>query len=436
MQSKSSNSSVIRFLFQFVKPHQKYFFTSIFLAIVLAGLSAFRPMLTQITIDKYVVHADFHGITMMCFLLLGMLLAETLSRYFFMFLTNWLGLQVIMDLRNAIFKKALHFNLNYFDKTPVGTVVSRTITDVETINDVFSEGIISVFADLLSIIAVITVMSISSWQLTLVTVSVFPLLLIATYFFKESVNKSYQAERTHISNLYAFIQEHLSGMSLIQIFTAEQREFNKFKTINKNLKKANIASVWAYSIFFPVVELISAAATALVAWWVCTHLLHQSSSPGLLVSFIMFINLLFRPLRAVADKFNTLQRGVIAGERLKNLLEEKQAIVNDGKITDKKFKGNVVFENVSFEYLKDNPVLKNVSFEIKSGKSLAIVGSTGSGKTTITQLLARNYEHQQGKILIDGNEINEYSLECLRKNIGIVLQDVFLFSGSIYENIT
>ncbi len=437
MPSKPSNSNIIQFLYRFVKPYQTTFYSSIFLAIVLATLGAFRPLLTQVTIDKYVMHSDFHGITIMCLLLLAMLLAETISRYFFMFLTNWLGLHVIMDLRNAIFKKAVHFNLNYFDKTPVGTVVSRTITDVETINDVFSEGIISVLADLLSIIAVIAVMSYSSWQLTLITLSIFPFLLIATYYFKESVNKSYQAERTQISNLYAFIQEHLSGMHLTQIFTAEQHELGKFKTINSDLKKANIASIWAYSIFFPVVEFISAAATALVAWWVCLHMLHQASTAGLLVSFILFINLLFRPLRSVADKFNTLQRGIIAGERLKNLLEEQnQSILNDGKITNKKVNGDVVFENVSFQYLKDNTVLKNISFHIPSGKSLAIVGSTGSGKTTITHLLARNYEHQQGKIFIDNHEVNDYSLACLRQNIGVVLQDVFLFSGSIYENIT
>ena len=315
-------------------------------------------------------------------------------------------------------------------------MVARTITDVETINDVFSEGIIAVFADLISIVAVISVMLIKSWQLTLVTLTVFPLLLIATYYFKEAVNKSYQAERTQISNLYAFIQEHLSGMSIIQMFAAEQRELNKFQRINHDLKKANIASIWAYSIFFPVVELISAIATALVVFWVCLHLYNQTASPGLMIAFIMYINLLFRPLRAVADKFNTLQRGVIAGDRLKNLLEDKQTIDDNGIIENKKTQGKVEFENVSFEYIENNPVLQNVSFSIEPGKSLAIVGATGSGKTTITQLLARFYEHQNGQILIDDIAIENYKLSCLRQNIGVVLQDVFLFSGSIYENIT
>ena len=434
--SKQKNSSVIKFLYQFVAPHKTTFFVSVFLAILLAGLSAARPMVAQLAIDKYVLKADFYHITLMCGLLLLLLFAETISRYFFMYLTNALGQQVIMELRNIIFKTSLSFRLQFFDKTPVGTVVARTITDVETINDVFSEGIIAVFADLISIIAVITVMIYKSWQLTLVTLTVFPLLLVATYYFKEAVNKSYQAERTQISNLYAFIQEHLSGMSIIQMFASEQREFNKFRRINHNLKKANIASIWAYSVFFPVVELISAIATALVVFWVCLHLYNKTASPGLMVAFIMYINLLFRPLRAVADKFNTLQRGVIAGERLKNLLEDNQSITDKGNIDNKKTNGEVEFKNVSFEYIENNPVLKNVSFEIKSGKSLAIVGATGSGKTTITQLLARFYEHQSGEILIDNSPIEQYKLSCLRRNIGVVLQDVFLFSGSIFENIT
>jgi ATP-binding cassette, subfamily B, multidrug efflux pump len=393
-------------------------------------------MLMQVTIDKYVVFGNLPMITKMSILLIIMLLLETAIRYLFILLTNWLGQQVIMELRNTIFKKAAHFNLQYFDTTPVGTVVARTITDVETINDVFSEGIISVLADLLSIIAVMTVMFYSNWQLALITLTVFPFLLIATYYFKESVNKSYQAERTQISNLYAFIQEHLSGMSIIQIFNSEKREFAKFKNISNQLNQANIASVWAYSVFFPIVEFLSAAALALVIWWGCSNMLQNQATPGLLLAFIFYINLLFRPLRSVADKFNTLQRGVIAGERIKILLEQKNEIKNDGIISDIEVKGKIQFDNISFSYIEGTPVLNQISFAIEPGKSLAIVGSTGSGKTSLTQLLCRNYEYQSGCILLDNLAIEKYDISFLRKNIGVVLQDVFLFSGSILDNIT
>ncbi|MEN9522693.1 MAG: hypothetical protein RL065_1070 [Bacteroidota bacterium] len=432
MQKKN----IISFLYQFVKPYWLTFYSAILLAVLLSSLSAFRPYLTQITIDDYVLKANMPMITKMAIILLLMLFAETVIRYLFILFTNSLGQQVIMELRNTIFKKATHFNLQYFDNTPVGTVVARTITDVETINDVFSEGIISVLADLLSIIAVMAIMFYSSWQLALITLIVFPVLLIATYYFKESVNKSYQAERTQISNLYAFIQEHLSGMNIIQIFNSEKREFEKFKTISQKLNKANIASVWAYSIFFPVVEFLSAAALALIIWWGCSHMIHQQATPGLLVAFISYINLLFRPLRSVADKFNTLQRGVIAGERIKNILEQENEIKNEGSISNISIKGNIEFRNVSFHYIEGTPVLKNISFFIEQGKSLAIVGSTGSGKTSLTQLLCRNYDYQQGVISLDNNSIEKYDLSFLRKNIGVVLQDVFLFSGSIFDNIT
>lgn len=427
------SKSIISFLYQFVKLYWLTFYSAILLAVLLSSLSALRPYLTQITIDNYVLKANMPMITKMAILLLLMLFAETVIRYLFILFTNSLGQQVIMELRNAIFKKATHFNLQYFDNTPVGTVVARTITDVETINDVFSEGIISVLADLLSIIAVMAIMFYSSWQLSLITLTVFPILLIATYYFKESVNKSYQAERTQISNLYAFIQEHLSGMSIIQIFNSEKREFAKFKDISSNLNKANIASVWAYSVFFPIVEFLSAAALALIIWWGCSHMIHQQATPGLLVAFISYINLLFRPLRSVADKFNTLQRGIIAGERIKNVLEQENEIKF---IKDVSIKGNIEFKNVSFHYIEGTPVLKNVSFAIEQGKSLAIVGSTGSGKTSLTQLLCRNYDYQQGVISLDNNSIEKYDLSFLRKNIGVVLQDVFLFSGSIFDNIT
>ncbi len=369
-------------------------------------------------------------------LVLALLVIESVFRYFFIYVTNWLGQNVIKDLRMGIFSKIMNFSQSYFDTTPVGTSVSRVINDVETINDIFSEGMISVMADLLTIAAVISIMLYSDWQLTLVTLTVFPFLLLGTYYFKESVKKAYNAERTHIANLYAFLQEHITGMSVIQYFTAEERELAKFKSINKNLRQANIDSVWAYSVFFPVVELISAAAIALVVWWGANSVLHHQSSIGILIAFLMYINLLFRPLKAVADKFNTLQRGMIAGNRVMNVLQLQYEIDDSGTITAFSLQGKIEMQNVSMHYVASQPVLQDISLTIEPGKMLAIVGDTGSGKTTLAALINRSYEFQEGKILIDNVDIRKYAIEPLRQNIGIVQQDVFLFSGTVEENIT
>jgi len=430
-----SGITILKGLYRFVQPYQSRFIVSLMLAFVMAGLSPIRPYLLKVITDDYLLLNKYSYLTAFAIWLLVLLVIESLVKFLFIFLINQLGQQVIRDLRIAVFNKIVGFRLSFFNETPVGTSVSRTITDVETINDIFSEGMIAVLADLLTIIAVISVMLWDNWRLTLITLTVFPLLLISTYYFKEWVKSAYQAERLQISNLYAFLQEHITGMPIIQLFNAEDKEFGKFKAINTQLKAANINAIWAYAIFFPIVELISSLGIALVIWWGAYGILHQVCTLGSLLSFIMYISLLFRPLRAVADKFNTLQRGLIAGERIINLMETENSTLDNGTISSGTIEGSVEFVNVRFSYLADKPVLNNINFKAKAGETTAIVGATGSGKSTIINLLNRMYDLNEGTILVDDQPIQDYKLAFLRSKIGVVLQDVFLFSGSIKDNI-
>jgi ATP-binding cassette, subfamily B, multidrug efflux pump len=430
-----SGITILKGLYRFVQPYQSRFIVSLMLAFVMAGLSPIRPYLLKVITDDYLLLNKYSYLTAFAIWLLVLLVIESLVKFLFIFLINQLGQQVIRDLRIAVFNKIVGFRLSFFNETPVGTSVSRTITDVETINDIFSEGMIAVLADLLTIVAVISVMLWDNWRLTLITLTVFPLLLISTYYFKEWVKSAYQAERLQISNLYAFLQEHITGMPIIQLFNAEDKEFGKFKAINTQLKAANINAIWAYAIFFPIVELISSLGIALVIWWGAYGILHQVCTLGSLLSFIMYISLLFRPLRAVADKFNTLQRGLIAGERIINLMETENSTLDNGTISSGTIEGSVEFVNVRFSYLADKPVLNNINFKAKAGETTAIVGATGSGKSTIINLLNRMYDLNEGTILVDDQPIQDYKLAFLRSKIGVVLQDVFLFSGSIKDNI-
>jgi ATP-binding cassette subfamily B multidrug efflux pump len=445
--------SILKRVFQFATPYKNRLYLSVALSVLLAAITPVRPYLIQLTVNNYIrsgITTDailknrmVDMIIWVTLIQIGLLLFETVFRFYFSFITSWLGQKVVKDLRVAVYNKILGLNLSQFDKTPIGTLTTRTINDIETINDIFSDGLIPIIADLLSIISILIFMFWIDWRLTLVCLAPFPILVFATYVFKESVNKSFIRVRNAVANLNAFVQEHLTGMQVVQAFAAEEKEFGKFKKINQEHRNANINAIFAYSIFFPVVEIVLAASTGLLVWWAAGHVLHVSDKnasgiPGEIMGFYLALNLLFRPLRVIADKFNVLQMGMVASERVFRVLDNKDFTPPSpkGSYEPRVVKGKINFENVSFAYVDDRYVLKDISFEVKPGETVAIVGHTGSGKTSIISLLNRLYSIQQGEIKIDDVRIEDYQIDLLRKNIGVVLQDVFLFSGSVLENIT
>lgn len=421
-------------VFRFAAPYKKILYASVFLSVVLAIISPLRPYLIQYTVNNFIRDKDTYWLILITVIQVGMLLFETALRFYFTYITAWLGQSVIKDLRVAVYKKVLGLNLSQFDKTPIGTLTTRTVNDVESINDIFSDGLISIIADILSIISILCFMFYVDWRLALISLAPFPILIIATYFFKESVNKSFIAVRNAVSNLNAYVQEQITGMAVVQAFAAEDKEFEKFKKINKEHRNANIRAILAYSVFFPVVEIVLAFSTGLLVWWGANN----AFNAGVIISFIMYLNLLFRPLRVIADKFNVLQMGMVASERVFKVLENEDFIpVTDNEIHHhNRLKGQIEFKKVWFAYNDEQFVLKDISFNIQPGETLAIVGHTGSGKTSIISLLNRLYHIQKGEIKIDDTDINKYQLDYLRSNIAVVLQDVFLFSGSIYDNVT
>ncbi|WP_255373564.1 ABC transporter ATP-binding protein [Chitinophaga sp. CF118] len=433
---KVFNTSLLRRILSFAVPYRQSFYMSMFLTVLLALISPMRPYLIQLTVDKYIAGQLMQMLITVTIIQILLLLLETVMRFYFSYLTNWLGQSVIKDLRVAIYKKIVHLNLAFFDKTPIGTLTTRTINDIEAINDVFSEGLISIIADMLMIIAILGVMFVADWRLTLISLSPFPILIIATYVFKESVNKSFYKVRNAVSALNAFVQEHLTGVAIVQAFSAEKREFAKFKQINKEHRTANIEAIFAYSVFFPVVEIILAISLGLMVWWGANQVLNYEVTQGVMIAFIMYLNMLFRPLRMLADRFNTLQMGMVASERVFRIMDSDDYIDNSGKESAAAMKGAITFDHVYFAYKEADYVLRDINFHANQGETIAIVGHTGSGKTTIISILNRLYEIQQGKILIDGTDLKDFTLQSLRSKIGVVLQDVFLFAGSVYENIT
>lgn len=449
MQAKKLGKKIFDFgllkkVFRFAAPYKKKLYFSIFLSVVLAVISPLRPFLIQYTINNFIADRNTYWLILITIIQIGMLLFETGLRFYFTFLTSWLGQSVIKDLRVTVYKKVLGLNLSQFDKTPIGTLTTRTVNDVEAINDIFSDGLISIVADVLSILSILCFMFYVDWRLALVSLAPFPILIIATYFFKESVNRSFIAVRNAVAHLNAFVQEHITGMAVVQAFAVEDKEFEKFKKINKEHRNANIRAILAYSVFFPVVEIVLAFSTGLLVWWGANN----AFNAGIIISFIMYLNLLFRPLRVIADKFNVLQMGMVASERVFKVLENEDFIppsleggkpgnsLSEGAYAQGNRGGKVEFEKVWFAYNDEQYVLKDISFSIQPGETLAIVGHTGSGKTSIISLLNRLYHIKKGKIKIDDVDIEQYNLDFLRSNIAVVLQDVFLFSGSIYDNVT
>jgi ATP-binding cassette subfamily B protein len=440
-KKKIFNFTQLKRVFGFALPYKNKLVYSIVLAIVLALMAPIRPLLIQYTINQVIPNGIVYVLVAMTIFQVVILIIETIFRFYFTFLTSWLGQTVVKDMRVKVYNKILHLNLRQFDQTPIGTLTTRTINDIEAINDIFSEGLIPIIADFLSIVAVLTAMLYINWQLTLICLIPFPFLIIATYFFKESVNASFIRVRNAVSSLNAFVQEHISGMQMVQTFAAEHRELDKFKKINKEHRNANINAIFAYSVFFPVVEIVLATSLGLLVWFAGFQVMHLTAAAaaaiaGQIISFIMMLNLLFRPLRVIADKFNVLQMGMVASERVFKVLDNEDFITEEGNFSPAHINGSVTFKNVYFGYNPNEPVLKNINFHLPAGQTLAIVGHTGSGKTSIISLINRLYHIQQGEILIDGVDINTYRLDRLRQRIGVVLQDVFLFSGSIVENVT
>lgn len=419
------------------KPYKLVFATAALLAVVLAPLAVLRPYLVKVMVDDYIFVNDIPGLTMIAMVFCGVLVVEVFLRYTFIYTSSWLGQTVIKDLRVSVFRHISNLQLKYFDRTPIGTSTTRTINDIETINTVFSQGVITIIADLLTLFAVLAIMLYTSWKLTLICLTTMPFLIVATYIFKESVKKAYQVVRTQISKMNAFLQERITGMQTIQIFNAERDEMQKFKVINKEYTQANLNSILYYAIFFPVVDIIAAASLGLMVWWGAQDSLRaEGVTLGALIAFPVFLNMLFRPMRMLADKFNTLQMALVAAERVFNVLDRTDQIPNKGILAPEKMDGKISFKHVWFAYAERDWVLKDVSFDIKAGETLAIVGGTGSGKTTIINMLNRFYEIQKGNIEIDDINIRDYELSAIRSKIAMVLQDVFLFSGSVLENIT
>ena len=442
--------TILKRVFSFVKPYRFIFWANVVLSIILAFSTPVRPYLIQSTVNiaigkmvtlpiwlQWFLPAGAMGsviklVIAITLFQVGFIIIETVLRFFFTFGMAWLGQQVIRDLRNKVYDKIMHWEMRQFDKTPIGTLTTRTINDIESINDIFSDGLIPILADLLTIIVTLTTMFVINWQLTLICLIPFPIMIVATYYFKESVNKSFIQVRNAVAALNAFVQEHISGMQVVQVFAAEEKEMKKFTKINEQHKQANIKAIFAYSVFFPVVEVVLALSIGLIVWWVAG----QSLDAGMLVAFILFLNQIFRPLRMIADKFNVLQMGMVAAERVFKVLDNTDVTINDGLYAPDHVKGAIEFKKVKFAYQEPQWVLNDIDFKVAAGETVALVGHTGSGKTSIISILNRLYPYQSGAILLDGHPIESYTLDRLRGSVGVVLQDVFLFSGSVYDNIT
>lgn len=417
-------------------PYKQILILAAVLAILLAPLATLRPYLVQKMTDNSIANKDLTGMNKMVMILFGLLIIEAIFSYAFNYSTSWLGANAVRDLRAKVFETITSLRLRYFDTTPVGNSTTRTINDIETINSIFSEGIITIIADILTLVTVLGMMFYTSWKLTLVCMTTLPFLLVASYIFKEKVKLSFQRVRAEIAKMNSFLQERITGMKVVQIFNAEDSDRQKYKLINREYTQANLDSILYYAVFFPVVEIISAASLGLMVWYGAKGVLHGTITMGVMVAFPIYISMLFRPIRMLADKFNTLQMGLVAAERVFNIMDDAVLREESGTLVKDRFEGKVEFRNVTFAYNDNDHVLKDLSFTVEPGETLAIVGSTGSGKTTIISLLNKFYDIEKGAILIDGIDIKDFELSSLRRRIAVVLQDVFLFSGSVHENIT
>ena len=428
--------AILRRLYAFVTPYQNRFYLLVGIIMTSAVLAPVTPLLIRYTIDNKIASGDYSGLALMVGIMILVLAVQGCIQFLNTYLAGWLGQQVIRDIRVQLYQKVLQLRLKFFDNTPIGRLVTRTISDIETLADVFSEGMAAIAGDILQLVLIIGVMFYTDWRLSAISLSMVPLMLVSTYIFKEKIKASFNEVRAAVANLNSFVQEHITGMNIVQIFSSETIEGEKFRTINKTHRDANVRSILYYSIYFPVADILSAAATGLVVWYGAREVLNQEVSFGTITAFVMFINLFFRPIRMLADRFNTLQMGIVSTDRILKLLDSDEFTPNTGTLKPERIRGKVDFENVWFAYNDENYVLRDISFTVNEGETVAFVGATGAGKSSIINLLSRFYEINKGEIRVDDVAVNQYELGALRRNIGVVLQDVFLFSDTISNNIT
>ena len=433
---KAVDLAILKRIVSYAKAYKFNFTLAVCTTVVFAFISPIRPILVQYTFDEYVAKHNPGMLLNMTIVLVLLLILEAFMQFADSFLTNRLGQNIIKDLRVQLYKHITSLRLKYYDNTPIGTLVTRAVSDIEVVADMFSDGLISIIGDLLKLFVILAVMLFLNYQLTLIILIPIPFLLVATWLFKKAVAASFQDVRTQVARLNAFVQEHITGMNIVQIFNREKAESIKFDAINTKHRDANIRSIKAYSIFFPVVEILSSASLGLLVWWGGREILQKITTMGQLVEFIMFLNMMFRPIRQLADRFNTLQMGMVSSDRVFKVLDTNEIIENKGKTPASNINGAVEIKNLWFAYNEEDWVLKNISFSVKQGETVALVGATGAGKSSIINLLNRFYEYNKGDITIDGINVRDYELTSLRKNIGVVLQDVFLFSDTLANNIS
>lgn len=435
-KNKGLDLSLIRRILSYTKPYKGYFFSSLILTLVLAGIAIVRPLLINKALNDYVVtNQNLSGLNTICLIILGSLILEGILQFGNIYMTSYLGQSIVKDLRNQVYGHIVSLRNSYFDKTPVGMLVTRAISDIESLSDVFAQGFIVISGDIVMLLVFVIVMFVKNWVLSLIVLTTVPLLLVATALFKNGVKKTFTEVRNAVAALNTFTQEHITGMRVVQLFNREEAELEKFKAINDKHRIANIRSIWYYSIFFPVVEILSAIAIGALIWFIGVKSDVYHVGLGDITFFIMMVNMLFRPIRMLADRLNTLQMGIVSAERVFKVLDTNEIIPDEGKHNLENIRGDIEFKNVWFAYNEEDYVLKDVSFSLKGGQSLALVGPTGAGKSTIINLLSRFYEINKGEIALDGVDIRDYRLDELRRNTGVVLQDVHLFNDSIYNNI-
>lgn len=444
---KALDWKLLKRVMRYVKPYNTTFVVAGLLTVFLAVSALLQPILIQRTLDVNILNDDYDGLVFMVALMIAQLLIQTVAQYYQTYLTNSLGQSVIRDLRIDIFNHITSLRLKYFDRTPIGMLITRTVSDLETIADIFSEGLISIMGDMLLVFAVIGFMLYQDWKLALITLIPMPFLFASTYVFKEAIKSSFQEVRTQVAQLNTFLAEHISGISIIQLFAREDQEMRKFKAVNLKYRDANIRSNWYYSIFFPVVEILFAICIGLLVWYGCKRMLSDNQlaalsaskkgiTPGVITGFIVLLNMLFRPIRQLADKFNTLQMGMVGADRIFKVLDTDEVAIDNGTLKTGRLKGDIAFDKVWFAYNDENWVLKNISFHVKPGETLALVGATGAGKSSTINILNRFYEIGQGSVKVDGHDIREYEVQFLRSQIATVIQDVFLFTDTIANNIS
>lgn len=433
---KAIDFKLLKRVMTFTKPYKKVLYLSMFFSMVLSFLSPIRPFLINYAVDNYIMIENADQLQFICIVLLGILFLEAIFQFFYIYLATWLGQHVIQDMRAKVYQHILKLKMTYFDNTPIGSLVTRAVSDIETISDIFSQGLFVIIGELLKLIVVISMMFYTDWRLALMSMIAIPILLVATAWFKKNIKAAFQDVRKEVSNINTFVQEHIVGMNLVQIFNREDAELKKFQDINKGHLSAHLKSVFYYSVFFPVVEILSALSIGMIIWYGGESIVSgKDVTLGELVAFILYIHMMFRPIRQLADRFNVLQMGIVGSERVFKVLDTEDFITDEGSIEKENIDGEVEYKNVKFAYKNEDWVLNGLSFKIEKGKNLALVGRTGAGKTSIINILNRFYEIQEGEISIDGVEIRDFKLSNLRKHIAVVQQEVHLFSSSIMENI-